>query len=162
MILLGLVSRATSDVDVLALASTGASGVRLRPPDPLPDSLTRAIERVADDLGLAADWMNTAAGGQWQTGLPPGLAGRLEWREWGGLRVGLVSRHDLVFFKLYAAADGTGPESVHYQDLLALSPSPEELRLAAGWIATQDASPGFAGIVDQVVRSAENDVERTD
>lgn len=90
----------------------------------------------------------------------PGLGERLIWRDYAGLRVGLVDRQDLVFFKLYAAADHTGPGSVHYQDLLALRPSPSELENAAAWIATQDASEGFARIVDKVIRSAERDVAR--
>jgi hypothetical protein len=160
MILLGLVSRATKDVDVVALATESSEKMILQRPDPLPDPLRRAIERVAFDLGLEPDWMNAAAGGQWDTGLPPGMEGRLHWRDYAGLRVGLVDRQDLVFFKLYAAADHTGPSSVHYQDLVALRPSPSELEKAAEWITTQDASKDFARIVDQVVRSAERDVAR--
>lgn len=159
MILLGFVSRATKDVDVVALATASSGRMILERPEPLPDPLARAIKRVAVDLGLEPDWMNAAAGGQWDTGFPPGMEERLIWRDYAGLRVGLVDRQDLVFFKLYAAADHTGPSSVHYQDLLALLPSPSELESAAEWIATQDASEGFAGIVDQVIRSAERDVE---
>lgn len=162
MILLGLVSRATKDVDVLALAIHSSRTTILHRPDPLPDPLNRAIARVATDLGLDSDWMNAAAGGQWDTGLPPGMKERLTWRDFAGLRVGLVDRQDLVFFKLYAAADDTGPSSVHYQDLIALRPGPSELERAAEWIATQDVSESFARIVDQVVRSAERDVARRD
>lgn len=46
-------------------------------------------------------------------------------------RVGLVHRNDLVFFKLFASVDSGGPKSVHYQDLIALRPSPGELLDAA-------------------------------
>lgn len=163
MILLGLVHRVTTDVDILALADDTATGVKLLTrPDKLPDALIRAISRVAGDLGLRPDWMNTAPGGQWDTGLPPGLENRLEWRDFSNLRVGLVSRYDLIFFKLYAAADDVGPASVHYQDLLALRPSPEELRDAVAWIATQDTSPDFAGIVREVARRARGHVETND
>lgn len=163
MILLGLVHRVTTDVDILALVDDTAPGVKLLTrPDKLPDALIRAISRVAGDLGLRPDWMNTAPGGHWDTGLPPGLENRLEWRDFGNLRVGLVSRYDLIFFKLYAAADDVGPASVHYQDLLALRPSPEELRDAVAWIATQDTSPDFAGIVREVARRARGHVETND
>ena len=160
MILLGLVSRATKDVDVVALATEESGTVNLQPPDPIPEALSRAIRRVADDLGLDPSWMNTTAGGQWETGLPPGLVTRLQWRTYGGLKVGLVDRRDLVFFKLYAAADGTGPESVHYQDLIALCPTAEELEAAIEWIATQDTSERFSQIVDEVARRAREDVAR--
>lgn len=114
--LLGLVFRATTDVDILAFASPDSAGVmRLQPPDePLPNELTQAAETVAGDLGLDPQWLNSGPASQWRTGLPPGLEGRVSWRTYGGLSVGVVHRRDLVFFKLYAAADDTGPHSVHF------------------------------------------------
>ena len=95
--------------------------------------------------------MNTGPALQWRAGLPPGLAKRVHWRAYAALRVGLVDRYDLVFFKLFASADATGPKSVHYQDLLALRPSPSDLAAAAAWVHTQDASPAFADVLDRVV-----------
>lgn len=62
MNLLGIVDRPTIDVDVLARAdATGA----IRPPDPLPDTLRRAIAAVARDRGLLDNWMNTTVADQW-------------------------------------------------------------------------------------------------
>lgn len=158
--LLGVVSRATRDVDVVAIGREDdrSDGLEIRPPDPLPEPLQRAIRTVARDFGVPDDWMNTAAGRQWRTGLPPGLANRLRWRRYGGLHVGLVSRYDLVFFKLYAAADSGSPESVHYQDLLALEPTEGELEEAEAWLRNQDPSPGFASILDTVLESVRDDV----
>lgn len=72
--------------------------------------------------------------------------------------VGLVGRYDLIFFKLFAAADSTGPTSVHYQDLLALRPSAEELRSAVAWVETQDASPEFAAVLHRVVTHVRTDL----
>ena len=151
--LLGVVERTTDDVDVLALLQSGGDPVRelLIPPEPLPESLRHAIARVARDYQLPADWMNTVVGLQWDTGLPPGLANRLHWRRYAGLRVGLVDRQDLIFLKLYAAADSGGPSSVHVQDLLALHPSPEELKAAAAWVREQDPTPAFASILAEVM-----------
>lgn len=62
LLLMGIVERGTSDVDLLALADppgpeTGVSG-RIRPPDPLPERLEEGIERVARDFRLPASWMN--------------------------------------------------------------------------------------------------------
>jgi hypothetical protein len=157
--LLGIVDRTTRDVDVLAFGVP----VGERPPtevipptEPLPEPLRRAVEIVARDLALPLNWMNTGPALQWRQGLPPGLARRVHWRSYGepgvgGLWVGLVDRYDLAFFKLYAAADSTGPQSVHYQDLLALAPTAEELVAAAAWVHDQDASPAFHGVLDQVV-----------
>jgi hypothetical protein len=150
--LLGIVERTTSDVDVLAiLRREGDPGGTLVPPEPLPEPLRRAIGRVARDFQLPPDWMNTVVALQWQTGLPPGLEGRLHWKQYGGLRVGLADRVDLIFLKLYAAADSGGPTSVHVQDLLALHPSDRDLEAAAIWVGEQDPTPAFANILVEVM-----------
>lgn len=153
--LLGVVARTTTDVDILALGQPGdVSRPRhiSAPPSPLPESLSRAIRLVAEDMALAPDWMNTGPALQWRTGLPPDLAGRIEWRRFGNaLDVGIVSRYDLIFFKLFAAADGTGTADVHYQDLIALEPTFAELIAAVAWVRSQDASSEFAEILEQVV-----------
>ena len=60
--------------------------------------------------------------------------------------------------KLYAAADSQGPSSVHYQDLLALEPTHDELDAAAVWVRAQDVSPEFSSILDQVVEDGKKDV----
>jgi hypothetical protein len=126
MNLLGFVSRATTDIDILAFGAPGDSSSIVEPPAPLPEWLLRHVRTIASDLGLDPHWLNTGPAGQWQQGLPPGLAARIQWRSFGPLEVGLVDRLDLIYFKVYAAADDTGPESVHFQDLLALRPSPRE------------------------------------
>lgn len=149
---LGVVDRATRDVDVLARQAP--DGKTIEPPDPLPAALLDAIAAVAHDLGLESNWMNTTVADQWRFGLPPGLEERIEWRAFGGLAVGIVARRDLVFFKLYAAADDTGPASVHVKDLLALRPSDEDLDLAADWVSEQDPSPEFRSTVAKVVAYA--------
>ncbi len=140
--LLGLVERTTRDIDVIALAEERSGSVRLARPDALPDALARAVARVARDLGLPSNWLNTEVASQWRTGLPPTLERDLEWRRYGGLRVGLPARLDLICLKLYASADQRGPDSRHVQDLLALKPTADELRSAASWIETQDPTIG--------------------
>src|SRR5213592_3552571 len=55
LIAMGLIERATQDVDVIALMEPDRS---LRSPSPLPDFLLRAAGEVARDLGLAENWMN--------------------------------------------------------------------------------------------------------
>jgi hypothetical protein len=67
------------------------------------------------------------------------------------LDVGIVGRYDLIFFKLFAAADDIGTSGVHYQDLIALEPTAEELSAAARWVRGQDASPVFGDILEQVM-----------
>lgn len=149
--LLGIIRRTTRDVDVIAQAYRDAGGrLRLAHAEPFPDPLERAIEAVGRDLGLEPDWMNAAVGRQWAAGLPPGIEHDVEWRTYGGLRVGLVGRRSLIALKLFAAVD-QGPRSVHMQDLLALGPADDELAFAASWVRTQDASAEFPGMVQQAV-----------
>jgi hypothetical protein len=156
LIMQGLVARVTRDVDVIAISHDPPEKESkvIEAPEPLPEVLTRAISRVARDYNLPNDWMNTTVGLQWKTGLPEGFEERIHWRQYDGLWLGLADRYDLIFLKLYAAADSEGPTSVHFQDLMALQPNNEELGAAARWVRTQDPSEPFARILDEVLRHA--------
>jgi hypothetical protein len=70
--------------------------------------------------------------------------------------VGLVGRRTLIALKLFAAVD-QGPRSVHYQDLVTLSPTPAELEAAAEWVTTQDASEAFAVMLQEVIHHVNDD-----
>ena len=150
--LLVVVSRATRDVDILAFARRrGARGWRLEPPpNPIPEGLAAAIRTVGEDLGLVPTWLNTGPALQWKQGLPRGLSGRVKWRRFAGLRVGVVGREDLIRLKMYAAADDH-PAGRHVRDLVALDPTDAELQAAARWVKTQDAGPQFPDLVDAVI-----------
>ena len=162
--LLGILERATTDVDILAFARLGPDQPceLLRPPEPLPEPLLRAAHAVARDMGLDQDWLNSGPALQWDAGLPPGLAQRVHWRRYAVLDVGAVGRQDLISFKLFAAADSAGTESVHYQDLIVLRPTDEELEAAIAWVSTQDASPVFAEILTQVIERVQRDLSNED
>lgn len=155
--LLGLVPRATRDVDVIARALNSEPDavdarrpMRLVRPDPLPDHLVRAVATVARDFGLRSNWMNTDVALQWRSGLPPGMNEDLSWRRYDGLNVGLAGRRGLIPLKLFAAVDD-GPRGVHFQDLVKVRPTRQELDQAAQWVKTQDASSIFIQMVDEVV-----------
>jgi len=153
--LMGIVTRTTTDVDVIAMAdpievaSRGAATLR-EAPAPWPEELRRAIAEVARDLGLDAGWLNNGPTRQVQTGLPPGLADRVRWRQYGALWVGIPAREDLLALKLFAAVDRSGPRGVDTMDLLALAPTTSELAQAKAWVLTQDASPIFADTLEKV------------
>lgn len=151
--LLGVIGRATRDVDVIATATPRLKGppTGIRAPDPLPEALVEVVALVARDLGLPADWLNTTVAGQWQTGLPRRFASRITWRRYGGLWLGLAGRLDLIHLKLYAAADDVDASSRHFKDVVALHPSAEELATAEAWIATQDPSPAMTEAVTKVI-----------
>ena len=69
--LLGIVVRATTDVDILAFATPRADAApdqsTLRePPEPIPAPLARAAATVARDLDLDEHWLNTGPALQWR------------------------------------------------------------------------------------------------
>ena len=137
LLALGLIDRATRDVDLVALIEDCG----LVDPKPLPEGLIAARDRIARDFGLDADWLNAAPSSLLDFGLPDGFVG-LETRHYGpSLTVHLASRFDQIHFKLYAMADGTAGK--HEADLRALNPLRDELLLAARWTRTHDPSDAF-------------------
>ncbi len=138
LLALGLVERTTRDVDVLAIS--GPEG--LVPADPLPSALAQARDRVAQDFGLPADWLNPGPTELLRFGLPEGFLSRVEARTYGtALTVRYAGRLDQIHFKLYAMVDqGAGR---HEADLRALDPTADELLAAARWARTHDPSDGF-------------------
>jgi len=147
LLALGLVDRATRDVDLLALRT----GEELTRPDPLPTELATAAERVGRDFGLRHDWLNAGPASMLDLGLPAGFTQRLQERRYGrALAVHFASRFDQIHFKLYALVD-QGPGR-HETDLRRLDPSEHELIAAARWTRTHDPSPGFRDGLEQVLR----------
>lgn len=145
---LGLVRRATRDVDLVAIAENG----ELRSADPLPGALRVARDRVARDFGLDENWLNGGPTGLLKWGLPEGFMGRIVTRRYSdALAVHFASRLDQIHFKLFAMVDQAGGR--HEADLRALSPSREELIAAARWSMTQDPSPGYRMVLEDALRA---------
>jgi len=146
LLALGLIERATRDVDLVALRS----GDELGSAHPLPASLATARDRVARDFSVPSDWLNPGPTDLLDFGLPAGFIDRLERRDYGdGLTVYFASRYDQIHFKLYALVD-QGPGK-HERDLRALSPTEEELLAAARWSTSHDPSKGYARMLRDVL-----------
>lgn len=138
LLLLGLISRPTADLDIVAFIEAGRY-IKLAV---LPAELVDAARATARVMGIREDWINAGPAGLLDFGLPAGFASRTVERRYGGLVVHLAGRRDQIFLKLYAAVD-QGPKSKHFQDLGALGGTREELLDAARWALTQDPSHGF-------------------
>ncbi len=150
--LLGVIDRATRDVDIVAVTVVPGQLERLvRPPNPLPRALAAAIQQVGKDFGLPDNWMNAGPAGQWDIGLPAGFSERVDWRRYGGLDVGVAHRLDLIFLKLEAAADQPTSNSRHFSDLVALNPSDAELSAAAAWAREKNAGPEYPTFIDEAI-----------
>ncbi len=80
LVALGLVSRATRDVDVLAFRNEQGN---LEAASPLPEALSRAVEEIAGQLDLYPQWLNGEPTGLLEWGLPEGFGERLVRREYG-------------------------------------------------------------------------------
>jgi len=146
LIELDLVSRTTSDVDVVALANSQGE---LLSPVPLPIKLKQAVDEVAVLHGLSEQWLNNGPssdeGGLFQEGLPKGLLERAHEERFGThLTVYFIDRYDQIHLKVYAAADRMG---VHVSDLMALEPTSDEMEQAAGWCIKLDPSEEFRVII---------------
>ena len=148
---LRLVSRTTTDVDILALVSSGAGhALEMSTAEHLPPPLVEAAKKVARDFQLKSDWLNSGPTSAIDLGLPAGILERAQVSRYGSaLTVRFISRFDQIHFKLYAAVDQGGR---HYQDLTDLKPTGEELEQAARWSMTHDVSEGYRGELKRILK----------
>lgn len=152
LLLLGVIQRATKDLDVIA-SVTDQDYLRA---DTLPPVLLEARQSVADHLGLDPYWLNSAPRSLLNPllpnqGLPEGFQERVVLRRFGALTLHLAGRLDQICFKLHAAVDRLDPRGKHVQDLEALAPTRDELLFAARWTRLQDPSEGFLQILLQAL-----------
>jgi hypothetical protein len=139
----GLVHRTTKDVDVLAYINRNKKGdVFFIKAEPLSPALIEAAKKVARDFNLPETWLNAGPASAVDFGLPEGLITRVVTRQYRQkLIVHFLGRYDQIHFKLYAVVDqGAGK---HLDDLIALTPTADELEKAARWSMTHDVSDGF-------------------
>lgn len=151
LIVWGVVSRVTRDVDVVAIGQPRKDGkLDIIPASPLPDGVIAAASQVARDLGLDEHWLNPGPSDLMKVGLPTGYLDRAKKCEYGILTVYFLGRYDQIHLKVYAAVD-SGPGR-HVEDLLALKPTEQEMELAARWAITQDPSEDFCNILKDMLR----------
>ena len=148
LLALGIVSRTTRDVDIMATVDPERG---LVDPRPMSEALQSAAAKVARELQLDPHWLNTGPADQVSAGLPEGFLSRLTRHDYGiCLTIYLPDRLDLIHLKLFAIMD-QGPGR-HVTDLAALKPTDDELLLATRWVLTQDAGEAFPQIVKTALK----------
>ena len=152
LIISGLISRMTKDVDVVAIGYPGTHGnLTIKEALPFPKILEKTIKEVAQDLGLEENWLNAGPGELMKIGLPVGYLKRSKKIEYSNvLNVYFLGRYDQIHLKVYAAVD-SGPGR-HVEDLLLLKPSEQEMESAARWAMKQDTSEGFRQLLKDMMR----------
>lgn len=148
LLLLGLITRPTKDLDLIAMVDKG-SFISARS---LPKPLLQAINEVGIAFELDKNWINSGPTDLFSMGLPQGFMTRMETQNFGGLILHLASRFDQICFKLYAAVD-QGPQSKHFEDLKLLHPSQDELKVAAKWCSSHDVSKVFATHLSEAINA---------
>jgi hypothetical protein len=126
-----ITTRNTHDVDVIALNGGDTRA------HPLPAVLTEAVVRVARELDLAPNWLNSSMSlflGRDQ--LPELIWWNFDTRSYGSrLRVSFIRRDGLILLKLHAALNRDEPRDL--TDLTALQPTEEETRRHLDWILNE-------------------------
>ena len=145
---LGLVRRATRDVDLLAIAENG----ELRLAEPLPQALLAARAAVAADFGLAKDWLNAGPTDLLKWGLPEAFMSRVvtgptERPSSWTLPAGSTRFTSSSLPWLTRAEGAMRPTSGR------CSPTQGELTAAARWSITQDPSPGYRSVLVDALRA---------
>ncbi|MBL7071048.1 MAG: hypothetical protein ISS26_02605 [Candidatus Omnitrophica bacterium] len=150
--MLGYIKRTTRDVDVIAFVDKNKDGLTvLSKAIPMKPELIKAAEKVKRDFNLPDNWLNAGPASVMDFGLPDGLMDRAETRSYGkNLIIHFLSRYDQIHFKLHAAVDQAGGK--HYDDLMELKPSAEELEKAARWSITHDSSPGYRQVLKDFLK----------
>lgn len=137
LIVMGIVDRATADVDCLAPI--------------IPADIKEASQRFAKsykgpDGPLHADWLNNGPESLIRD-LPKGWEQRVNILFKGRrLKLTTLSRLDLLRSKLFAYCD----RQQDLEDCIALRPTAAELSECLGWVEERDANPGWP---DHVRRS---------
>ncbi|MCG2726874.1 MAG: DUF6036 family nucleotidyltransferase [Elusimicrobia bacterium] len=151
MIIENYIERATKDIDVLAIETKNAKEKIIKSADPLPPDFLKIAKETARDLGLPETWINSCPASLKPKDFPEGCINRAHKHILSKtLTAYFLDRTDLIYLKVYAAAD-TG-HGKHTNDLLSLKPTNEEIEKAAEWTLRQDISEHFKFILKDMLK----------
>jgi hypothetical protein len=151
LIAVGLVARATQDVDIIALLRANEAKVEILENKILPPEVKRLVAEIGMELGIRKDWLNFGARPLIAFGFPPDMTKRLIRKSYGiCLTVSFISRFNQVHFKMFAAMDPKDGTR-HLADLLDLKPREKEVQASISWLLGRKYSPQFKAALCQVL-----------
>ena len=131
--ILGIVQRGTRDLDLLDVD--------------IPDIVQNAAYDFSKIHSLAENWLNSGPSSltkdlpqEWKKNLQPLYSGK-------NLKLLTLSRIDLIRTKLWAMCD----RMRDIDDLIAIAPTVDELKLAAEWVKPLDGNKNWAAHVNTTV-----------
>lgn len=149
---LGLIRRSTRDIDVICITEDHDGNIRFVKGDRLPFNPPEIVDTVARDLGLPMTdqqgnplpndqkWINLGPHRLLDFGLPDGIEKRLTKKKYRKrLTVYFIGRTDQIPLKLFACLV-SDREIIHFQDLMKLAPSEEEIQTAVAWLTAHSIS----------------------
>lgn len=152
LLMLGVISRSTSDVDLIGIARVDKKGkISVSKKSTLPKEIVRLVSEVAVDERLDHDWLNFGPSSLLKVGLPPGALSRLIRKNFGNsLTVYFVSRRDQVALKIFAVMRSRQAEK-HLSDLMDLKPKIKEVCAAVEWLLKRKTSRSFKDRLKEVL-----------
>lgn len=143
--LMGWVSRATSDVDIICSVKIDSKGhVKFMRGKALPAKFRELVAEVGRELGIDEQWLNFGPEPLLKIGLPTGLEKRLKKKSYGHcLTLHVISRFDQIHLKIFAAMDPKTRIETHLSDLLELEPTKIEVKAAVKWLLKSKVSQDF-------------------
>jgi len=150
LIFLLTLKRPHQEISLAYVKKTASGDIEFINAKPLDDQLVEAAGKVAGDFNLPDNWINVGPASAVDFGLPEGIMERVATKKYGHkLTIHFLGRYDQIHFKLYASVDqGAGK---HFDDLLALDPTADELEEAARWSMTHDESEGYRQVLKDLL-----------
>lgn len=142
LVVLDIIQRSTRDVDLLEVE--------------IPEPISKAAIQFASLHGLSEQWFNAGPAdllmnlpSNWKTDLQLLYSGK-------SLTLRTLSRINIIRTKFWAMCD----RMRDVDDLIAISPSDDEIKIAVQWVSPLDANPGWPKHVESMADALKARLDR--
>jgi len=142
LVVLDVIQRSTRDVDLLE--------------EEIPEAISKAASEFANLHGLSEQWFNAGPAdlmrnlpSNWKTDLQQLYSGK-------SLTLRTLSRINIIRTKFWAMCD----RMRDVDDLIAISPTDEEIEIAIHWVSPLDANPGWPKHIESMAKALRRRLNR--